>query len=250
MARCNYTRSSIREHARLRGFPSVKDMLDAEPPGTDTATDPNIAFRVSCMNFDGDQDSTTFTDASGKVWTADTVRAKLVRQPRKFGTASLMLDGSSSITTPNSADFNFPGDFWLEGWAYRIDTNAVRNLFSNYQNSANGISVYIDGSNRLCANVTGDVADITGSTTVPTGDFFHWALGRSGSTIALYLDGVQEGTFSSGASFSSTAVAALGRLGSLSLDFWAGFLGGFRAYKGFCLHTASFTPPTGRFPEA
>lgn len=248
MSRSNYRRSTIKDRARERGFNSVQDMLEAEVSPTSTPTDPNFAFCVSCLNFNGAQDSTTFTDATGRTWTAG-VNAKLSRQGRKYGSAGLFLDGVSHIETANSADFNFPGDFWLEGWFYRFDTTP-RAIFSNYQNSANGISVELNSTGKLDVNLTGDGVDLGGSITLPKGEYFHWAIGRSGTACASYVDGVQDATFVSGASLSSTAVAALGRLGSLSADFNLGFIGGFRAYKGLCLHTASFSPPSGPFPEA
>ena len=66
------------------------------------------AYTKSLLHFNGANNSTTFTDESGKTWTPASA-AKLSTTAPKLGSASGLFTAASSdyISTPASADFNF-----------------------------------------------------------------------------------------------------------------------------------------------
>ena len=67
------------------------------------------AYTKSLLHFDGTDASTTFTDESGKTWTAHG-NAQIDTAQSVFGGASGYFDGSGDyITTPDRADFDFDG---------------------------------------------------------------------------------------------------------------------------------------------
>jgi hypothetical protein len=86
------------------------------------------------LHCDGSDESTTITDSSPT--TAHTItavgNAKLDTAIKKFGTASLQLDGTGDwVTAPDDADFVLSGGIWtLEGWVYLNNLSVDHGLFS------------------------------------------------------------------------------------------------------------------------
>src|SRR3990167_9908671 len=70
---------------------------------------------IALLHFDGADAATTFTDENGRTWTG-AADAQLDTAQKKFGTASLLLDGTGDyIDTPDHADFAFgSGNFTIE----------------------------------------------------------------------------------------------------------------------------------------
>ena len=87
-------------------------LVAALPEG---ASDPFLANVVSHLRFNGTDNSTTFTDETGKVWTASG-NARLSAATPRNGTAAGSFDAATAtiITTPAVTDFAFPGDFTIE----------------------------------------------------------------------------------------------------------------------------------------
>ena len=76
---------------------------------------------VLLMHFNGDDEGTTFTDSSASAhsFSADGTQAQTDTAIKKFGTASLLLDGSDYLTTATHADWEFgDGDFTIDVWVY------------------------------------------------------------------------------------------------------------------------------------
>ena len=75
------------------------------------------AYTKALLHFDGADESTTFTDESGKTWTAQD-NAQLDTSVKKFGTASGLFDGTGDyVDSEVSADFGFgTDDFTVDFW--------------------------------------------------------------------------------------------------------------------------------------
>ena len=103
------------------------------------------SYTKALLHFNGSDTSTTFTDESGKTWTG-AVTAQLDTAQKKFGTASLLLDGDSDyISTPDHADFDVgSGDFTIDFW---VRFNAVPGagfyaaLYSQRTTSSSNIAI-------------------------------------------------------------------------------------------------------------
>jgi hypothetical protein len=87
---------------------------------------------------------------------------------------------------------------------------------------------------------------IVGTIAVADGNWHHVAVTRSGSSIKLFVDGVQSGsTYTSSATFSAGATNGMyvGSLGSVG-GYFVGNISSLRVVKGTAVYTSSFTPPT------
>lgn len=227
-------------------------MADRNIPGGDAS----FASVVSLLHFDGANASTTIADQIGKTWTAQG-DAQLSTTSPKFGTASLLLDGTGDwVQTSGTTDYVFgPGDFTVEAW---IKTSTLREqlivdfyvpLQVSWQlelNSAGRLNFY--GSN---GSTNGAIA--TGTSVLTNGAWHHVAVCRSGSTVKLFVDGTQEASVTDSRSFtyqtSLLAVGAQVTTRNAAYDF-PGNIDDVRITKGVGRYTANFTAPVSPFPDA
>lgn len=188
----------------------------------------------------------------------------------KYG--SYWFDGSFSfIDTPFNTDFQMTGDFTMEAWVYPTRSASNLDIMSAIQVGSNTNSSFTFG-----LTTTGTPAvyfhSYVGSTrtdTVATGSLVlnswqHVAVTRIGTTIRIYLNGIQlatTGTVSGslnsitwplriGASSTNSIptntvsglVPALGTGGPISQV--GGYVTGARIVKGTAVYTGNFTPPS------
>lgn len=231
--------------------------------------DPYINSVSLHIKANGADNGTVFTDSSPNnrpVTRFDTTTAVTKTGIKKFGSASLYLDGSYSngLTTPLNSLFEFgAGDFTVEGWMYVIYGYA-NNLAILAFNGATygqyaGWSVWID--NQSGGVYTGmEVRLGTGSSTrleyrstvsLPINTWHHIAVSRSGSNLRLFANGVQAGVTHNVGSLSvyvptqgSLGIGGLGNQGSQSFQ---GYIDDFRITKGVARYTSNFAVPTEEF---
>ncbi len=211
------------------------------------------------LHMDGVDGSTTFTDESGKTWTANG-NAQIDTAQKKFGTASLLLDGTGDyIDTPDHADFDVgSGNFTVDLWVRR-NANGFQRITGQMDSASNisTISWYLqfDPSNHLQGGIySGSTEYGATSTGTVTADstWHHTALVRNGNTITLYIDGTADGTVGvTGITANNSAYrAALGSLGEETAAFkFNGWIDEFRFSKGIARWTGNFTPPTGPYGD-
>ena len=74
-------------------------------------------FTKTLFHFDGYDGATTIYDESGKTWT-NAYNSPLKATQKIFGNTSIQItNASSSLNTPNNADFHFgAGDFTIDYW--------------------------------------------------------------------------------------------------------------------------------------
>lgn len=96
-----------------------------------SANTPNLllsvddSYTVSLLHMNGVDGSTTFTDESGKSWTAKG-NAQIDTAGSRFGGASALFDGSGDyMELPDHEDFNVgSGDFTVDFW-FRKNANGT-----------------------------------------------------------------------------------------------------------------------------
>jgi hypothetical protein len=173
--------------------------------------------------------------------------AKLSQSIKKFGSASLSLDGTGDyVTVPSTADFNFgTGDFTIECWIYRSISNVQHNIFDfRTTNTQNAPVVYIQNTNQLTYYVNGSIR-ITG-TTVSTGVWHHVALSRQGTSTKLFFNGAQVGsTWTDTTNYIQSPLTIGSRFDGISGNF-NGYIDDLRIIKGVGLYTTTFPAPTTR----
>jgi hypothetical protein len=174
--------------------------------------------------------------------------AKLDTTIKKFGTASLQLDGSGDyISYANQPDFNFgTGDFSLECWIYRNVSGAQHNVFDfRTTNTQDAPTIYITSANVLRYYVAG--ADRIIGTTVSTGAWHHIALSRSGTSTKLFFNGTQVGsTWTDTTNYIQSPLVVGSRFDGISGNF-NGYIDEVRITRGLARYTSNFPIPTAAF---
>jgi hypothetical protein len=207
----------------------------------------------SLLHFDGSDASTTFTDSSsyGPTWTA-AGNAQLDTAQKKFGTASLLLDGTGdSISTPS---LGLPGTdpFTIDMWVRRNGANTNNGIFSfgvtSGGTSNQQIRLLTSTDNKLIisTNDAGVIGTSDHSTSLPDGEFAHVAVTRSGNTIYLF----QNGTLLASTSFSYNLIDPnpyyIGNDIGAANNF-NGHVDEFRVILGECKYTANFSVETSAY---
>lgn len=180
-----------------------------------------------------------------------------------MGTGSPLTNGSAQfngvnqyLTGVGNSTLSLNGDFTIEMW---IDGGTQPNVFPTLiaQNGpwgGNATQCYICVSHDGAPNVISLYNDVlggvflTGTITVTDNVWHHIAVVRSSGVIKLYVDGVADGTYSSGFTIDYTNFA----IGSNPSDGGAttqqlayqGLITNLRIVKGVAVYTAPFTPST------
>ena len=191
-------------------------------------------------------------DSSGKVTSRMVGSCVTKTSPKKFGTGSLDIYGSTgSRLDTYSSDISYydilnAGKFTVEFWLYVDNYHAS---YSDIVGRFNGVSagwlIYQNGS-YIEAYINGVQLQVARPSTAT---WTHFALTRDGTTTRLFKDGVSgaTSTASLGSDQTSYFLAfggdATGRNG---LD---GYVDEFRLTYGKARYTSNFTPSTKAFPD-
>jgi hypothetical protein len=226
----------------------------ASPFPDSTITDANFADVSLLLHMNGSAGSTTFTDVAGNIITPNG-GAQLSTTQSKFGGASFR-GVSQYLTIADSTPLTMnTGDFTIEMWVW-FDTSAGAYILYN---KAAGTGFYptqlwFDTNSHVAFRGFDDagptlVYNILGSTAVTANTWHHVAAVRDGSTFRLFLDGVSQGTATSGATlYTPTNPIAIGAYNN-GVSPLLGYIDEVRVTKGVARYTANFTPPTAPFPN-
>jgi len=170
--------------------------------------------------------------------------AKLSTAVKKFGTASLALDGTGDyLSVASQPDFAFgTGDFTIEGWFYR--TNAALATLIDLR-PISGTTPY----HQLNLSSTGVLRYAVSGATVITGSsltlntWVHVAVSRAGSSTKLFVNGTQSGsTYTDTNNYSVNYSLTIGAT-NLGVAAYAGYIDDVKVSKGVARYTATFTLP-------
>lgn len=202
--------------------------------------------------FEGPDNATSFVDATGKPFTAFG-NAHCDWGDKNYGASSLNSDGTTDgFSTPDHADFTIgTSDFAADGWfKCTAAAGTDRYIFSQNAGGGNaGISIQAwresaasKISVRVCVGAT--AFTITGTTSftsaVNTG-WHHFAVTRSGTTMRLFIDGVQEGSATATGSINNVAAAfVIGADTAAGASSWLGWIDELRLSVGTPRWTANF----------
>lgn len=219
------------------------------------------AYSKALLHFNGDDESTTFTDESGKTWTP-AGSAQIDTAQSVFGGASGLFNGSTDyIYTNDSADWFFDtGDFTID---FRVRFASLPSagdyMFIYHQRADDNNQVYLALYNDtgtykwvFSSNLLGaQKAAITRETTISTATWYHIALSRSTNDFMLF----QAGTMLGVAEVDADEVPDIGA--NLEIGRWGGdgyyfdgWIDELRISKGIARWTANFTPPTAEYGAA
>lgn len=208
-------------------------------------------YTVALLHGDGTDASTTITDESGKTWTAGG-NAQIDTAQSKFGGASILFDGTGdTISTADSDDFYFSGDFTVDFWL-RLNNNVGNfSFFEQFVDTNNNLEVAWNSG--LVYNIESGgstLLNYTESWTPSLNTWYHIAWVRSGNSWYSFVDGTQVGTTRS-ITFSYPNLAASFSFGDTSNYFGLnGWLEEIRISKGIARWTSNFTPPIVAYAPA
>ena len=216
--------------------------------------DPNFANVSLLLRGDGTNGSTTFVDASltPKTVTAFGNAQISTAQSKYYGSSAFFNPGQTNgWSAPHNAGFTLStGDWTIEAWVY-LTANRTYNYFISKGGASTREWALSAGPTVIAmywstqGTGVGDQS-ITRAATLPLNTWMHIAASKSGSTIRLFKDGVQQGADGSFTSmYSGTSPLYVGRFmdyTNISHDL-QGYMNDVRITKGVARYTANFTPP-------
>jgi hypothetical protein len=209
------------------------------------------------LHGDGTNGSTTITDSSPtpKTVTAEG-NAQISTAQSKFGGASIAFDGSGDrVLVANNSALDFgTGDFTVECWVFSVA--ALTSYFGGFAHIAGrGLGITSDTytlafyQQNICWFANS--AFTVGTTTLTNNTWYHFAAARAGSTLRLFVNGLQESSTTDNLVYTSLFSFTAGeRASGASVPFpLNGYIDDLRITKGVARYTANFTPPTAPFPD-
>ncbi len=219
----------------------------------------NDEFTTFLSHMDGSDTSKVFTDVSiGGVDSPHTItsvgHAQLDTAQKKFGTASLLLDGTGDyITIPDSSDWApGTGDFTIDFWVRFNVASGNQGIILQGSGSNQWYLFKTTSSMQFLYKVGGtNVADYSTSSSFQftANVWTHFAFVRNGSDALMFKDGIE---------FPLNETTPFGNLSDISAPLWFGrpadtndsldgWVDEIRFSKGIARWTANFTPPTSEY---
>lgn len=206
------------------------------------------------LHMNGANASTTFTDSSKNNFTA-TVNgnAQISTAQSKFGGASGLFDGTGDyLSLSSSSLFDiFGGDMTIECWIYSQNNSSNKSIIELFIDAnQRGSLGLVSGSLTFYSQNNSSNGGTRISTSAPSlNTWAHVALVKSGSTFALYLDGISAGTSTTSIYPTGSLTCRVGAYYTAGFEY-QGHIDDLRITKGVARYTANFTPPTAPFPDA
>jgi hypothetical protein len=160
----------------------------------------------------------------------------------RSGLGAISFDGNRWIDLASNASWNFgTGNFTVEGWIKPSSYSGNRVLVGN---GNNGATIYFNNAGNFRFGFYGTGTDLASASTIPTSSWTHFAVCRSGSTLRIFLNGIQ--------SSSATATDNYGGNYSTRIGWdpvigngngkYVGDLQNLIVYNNQALYTSNFTP--------
>ena len=201
------------------------------------------------LHFTEPDNSTTFIDESGKIWTPN-ANAKITN-------AALSVNSNGQISTPQSADFSFLGDFTIDFWIKFIQFDIVHHGY--YLCDAGGLStggwcIVYDSStspgtmNFVISNSGTFSGLLSTSWDLTLGRWYHIAFTRVGDSMVFYVDGSAINNITYGTAINITQNLYVGADAG-TIDGFIGSIDDFRISQK-ALWTSAFTPTPRTAPTS
>lgn len=203
-------------------------------------------------NFNGPDAATAYTSEDSAQRIATFVgNSQLDTAEKRFGHASLLLDGSGDVVTfPDSPDWDLSAeDFTIEFWVrFSTDPGTSDNLFVAHWTSAGNQRAWALSlsANNLQWNWTtdgtlGTAAVISGAWNPSGATWYHMAVEKYNGEIVIYVDGaiITGPTANAVTYFSATAPLDIGARDSGGSQNVNGRIDGVRIVKGTGLYKAT-----------
>jgi hypothetical protein len=181
--------------------------------------------------------------------------AQISTSVSKFGGGSMAFDGTGDyLVAPSSPNFTLGpsgANFTIEFWIYVNSVSGGNVFMGTWQDNATNFSnrwcIFYHGSAGITFTNSGGSNGCSGGT-LNTGQWYHIAIVRNGSTITFYKDGTSTGTQTTDQAYTTQDKLLVGAQTGGSLTAMNGYIDDLRITKGYARYTSNFTPPTAAFP--
>ena len=215
--------------------------------GVVTGGDPYYSAVSLLLPMDGTNGSTTFTDSGPNALTITPTGTTISTSQAKYGASGYFNGTSAYLTAASSAVTLGTSDFTIEFWVYPLDVRTF-SLYDSRTNETNpNGNGFVIGTSASQAWVVYQAANRIVGPTVVANQWTHVAVTRSGSSVKMWINGVQVGsTWTTTGSFSDGATL-IGTDYPKNARFVYGYIDDFRISQ-FARYVSTFTPPTAALP--
>jgi hypothetical protein len=201
------------------------------------------------------------TDSGPLALTASTVTNVGTNGAAKFGSSSLVFDGTSRLTYANNPAWSLPGNFTVEAWIFlttAIGSGSQQEFALAAQWAGGGGLAWLwylksDGFTTVLGDGTPVVGvEHRGSVSLTPGQWHHVAISRLGTTFSSYCNGARIGTYQTSLSLSGNGPLTIGDFsdGAPAVPYW-GRIDEFRLTKGVARYTGdTYVVPAAAFPDS
>lgn len=156
-------------------------------------------------------------------------------------------DGTGDyLNAPDNAAFAFgTGDFTIEYWIYAISFSNSPTIIDTRSSTAstNGFSDYFNSSGNYLLFI-GNSTIYTSASTVSTNTWTHIAVARSGTSLRVFINGIQSGSTVTNSTNFSNQKFLIGSNINLSASYANAYISNVRAVKGTAVYITDFNVPT------
>jgi hypothetical protein len=225
--------------------------IDADDPTIATAKGYTVFGSVPpetglLVNFNGDNNSTTFIDSSPNEYALTANGdAKISTTQSKFGGASGYFDGDGDyVELADNSALNLGGDFTIECWIYPVSFPEAGRaaLVSKWGlGGAQGWMLQIDGSEFFFPYPNGE--SLITAHGLQLDEWAHIAVSRAGTDLRLFINGILLASETNGVNMAAEAPVWIG--GQEDFPEWFhGYIDDVRITVNTARYVINFTPPT------
>lgn len=156
-----------------------------------------------------------------------------------FNGSTDYLSGSTSALAIGTSDFT------VEFWAYKSNAWSTSDQFIIDNSPSGGLQIWVNttaGTLRLGRSATDFQIDYLYSS-LTVNSWNHFAFVRSGTSMALFVNGTRVSTATSSASYASGGTQYIGKSSGVS-GYWAGYISNLRVVNGTAVYNPSLTSVT------
>lgn len=211
-------------------------------------SDPYYSNVSLLLHADGTSGSTVFTDNSPSPKTITHVgNTNINTTTKKFGTGSILFDGSNDYLGVAAVSGLGPADFTIEYWVMPTSLYNYIAMVSAWPIGPSGWHCATQAAGQVVFYANG--AELARTTTaLVVNEWTHVAFVRNAGVLKIYLNGVQSGTTANVTTLWTSSIFDIGARDGGAEGFM-GYMDDIRITPGVARYTSNFAVPTEAFPN-
>jgi hypothetical protein len=145
---------------------------------------------------------------------------------------ALRFDGGSDYVSANTGgSLNLTGSFTFSTWLYWDGTAGFHGILGKENGAANGYYFGLEDTGTLICGVNAGGGEVASLSTLRAGQWYQVACTSNGSTLVIYINGVQDNTAGSAAPGTNATAFTIGDTLAAATDLFDGMLDDVRVYN-------------------